>query len=157
MNGGNGNKVGGAAPEEGVADCVEVEGAVTARQGASKEALEQVLQECEQDMSATDETLSDTRRVRERGEELAHQHVRHSLWNKAHWRLTVSCCSGVLMIRWRHCNGERLSMTRRGGYQTGVLPVRATQTVTQAARQGSRWALGHCVGKSYFFSETACQ
>ena len=39
-------------------------------------------------MSATDEALSDARRVgvltgkRKRGEELAHQHVRHSLWEQ---------------------------------------------------------------------------
>ena len=42
-------------------DGAEVEGAAIARQGASKEALEQVLQECEQDMTETDEALSDIR------------------------------------------------------------------------------------------------
>ena len=51
---------------------------------ASEEALKQVLQVCEQDMSATDEALSDLRGVglltgkRKREEELAHQPVRHS-------------------------------------------------------------------------------
>ena len=81
-----GGQVGGAAPEEGVEDGAEVEEAVTARQEASEEALEQVLQVCEQDTSATDDALSDIRGKgmlagkRKKGEELAHQHVRHSLW-----------------------------------------------------------------------------
>ena len=54
----------------------------------SGEALEQMLQACEQDMSTTDEALSDMRGVgqmtgkRKRGEELAHQPVRHSLWEQ---------------------------------------------------------------------------
>ena len=64
----------------------EVEGAL--RLLASGEALEQMLQACEQDMSATDEALSDLRGVgrltgkRKRGDELAHQPVRHSLWEQ---------------------------------------------------------------------------
>ena len=76
-----GGKVGGAASEEGDEDGAEdseVEEVVTARQEASDEALEQVLQVCEQGMSATDEALSDIRGMgvlagkRKRGEELAH-------------------------------------------------------------------------------------
>ena len=43
----SGGKVGGAAPKAGAVDSAEVEGAATARHEASKEALEQVLQECE--------------------------------------------------------------------------------------------------------------
>ena len=60
--------------------------AVTARREASEETLEQVLQVYGQDMSATDDTLSDIRGMwvlagkRKRGGELAHQPVRHSLW-----------------------------------------------------------------------------
>ena len=47
----------------------------------------QVLQECEKDMAETDEALSDIgvgvlTGKRKRGEELAHQHVRHSLWEQ---------------------------------------------------------------------------
>ena len=67
-------------------DGADGEGVVTARQEASEEALEQVLQVCEQDVSATDEALSDIIGMgvlvgkRRRGVELAHQHVRHSLW-----------------------------------------------------------------------------
>jgi hypothetical protein len=55
---------------------------------ASGEALEQMLQVCEQDMAVTDEALSDLRRTgllsgkRKRGEELASQAVRHSLWEQ---------------------------------------------------------------------------
>ena len=82
-----GGKAGGAAPEEGAEDSAEVEGAATVRQEASEEALEHVLLECEKDVSETDETLSDIRvgvlaGKRKRGEELAHQHVRHSLWEQ---------------------------------------------------------------------------
>jgi hypothetical protein len=64
----------------------EVEGAL--RLLASGEAPEQMLQACEQDISTTDEALSDLRGVgqmtgkRKRGEELAHQPVRHSLWEQ---------------------------------------------------------------------------
>ena len=66
VKGGNGevqagDKVGGAAPEGGAENGVEVEEVVTARQEASSEALEQVLQVCEQDMPATDDALSDIR------------------------------------------------------------------------------------------------
>ena len=55
---------------------------------ASLEALEQMLQVCEQDMAVTDEAMSDLRGVgllsgkRKRGDELAHQTVRHSLWEQ---------------------------------------------------------------------------
>ena len=56
-----GGKAGGAAPEEGAEDGAEVEEAMTARQKASEEALEQVLQVCEQDISAIDDALSDIR------------------------------------------------------------------------------------------------
>ena len=74
---------------------------MTARQEASGEALEQVLQECEQDMSATNEALSDIRRVgalagkwkMERGWLTSTRGT--SCGNKAHWRLTLSCCSAV--------------------------------------------------------------
>ena len=63
-------KVGGAAPEEGAEDGAEVEEVVTARQEASEEALEG-------------------------GDELAHQHVRHSLWEQdsleAHNELLFGC------------------------------------------------------------------
>jgi hypothetical protein len=64
----------------------EVEGAL--RLLASGEALKQMLQACEQDMSTTDEAWSDLRGggqmtgKRKRGEELAHQPVRHSLWEQ---------------------------------------------------------------------------
>ena len=66
-------------------DSVGVEKAAAARLEPSKKALEQVLQECEQDMDEIYEALSDIRvgvltSRRKRGEELAHQHVRHSLW-----------------------------------------------------------------------------
>ena len=55
---------------------------------ASGEALEQMLQVCEQDMAVTDEALSDLRGTgllsgkRKRGEEMASQVVRHSLWEQ---------------------------------------------------------------------------
>jgi hypothetical protein len=80
-------KAGGAAPEEGAVDSAGVEGVTTARLVPSEEALEQVLQECEQDMAETDEALSDIRvgvsaGKRKRGEELAHKHVMHSLWEQ---------------------------------------------------------------------------
>ena len=61
-----------------------VEGAL--RLLASGEALEQMLQVCEQDMVVTDEAMSDLSEIgllsgkRKRGDELAHQIVRHSLW-----------------------------------------------------------------------------
>ena len=64
----------------------EVEGAL--RLLASGEALEQMLQARGQDMSATDEALSDLRGVgrltskRKRGDELAHQPVSHPLWEQ---------------------------------------------------------------------------
>jgi hypothetical protein len=67
-------------------EAAEVEGAL--RLLASGEALEQMLQVCEQDMAVTDEVLSDLRRTgllagkRKRGEELAGQAVRHSLWEQ---------------------------------------------------------------------------
>ena len=46
-----------------------------------------MLQECEHDMVKTYEALSDIRMgvlagKKKRGEELAHQHVRHSLWEQ---------------------------------------------------------------------------
>ena len=55
---------------------------------ASGEALEQMLQVCEQDMDATDEAVSDLKGVglssgkRKREEELDDQPVRHSLWEQ---------------------------------------------------------------------------
>ena len=55
---------------------------------ASGEALEQLLQECEQDMDAADEAVSDLKGVglssgkRKREEELDDQPVRHSLWEQ---------------------------------------------------------------------------
>ena len=78
-------KAGGAALEEGAVDRAEVEGAGTERLKPSEQALDQVLQECEQDMAETDAALSYIgvgvlTGKRKRGEELAHQHVRHSLW-----------------------------------------------------------------------------
>ena len=90
--GGNGegltrDKVGGAAPGEGAVESAGVEGATTARLEPPEEALEQVLQECEHDKVETDEALSDIMMgvlagKKKRGEELAHQHVRHSLWEQ---------------------------------------------------------------------------
>ena len=65
---------------------IEVEGAL--RLLASGEALEQMLQVCEQDMAATDEAVSDLKGVglssgkRKRQEELDDQPVRHSLWEQ---------------------------------------------------------------------------
>ena len=67
-------------------EATEVEEAL--RLLASGEALEQMLQVCEQDMAVTDEARSDLRRTgllsakRKRGEELASQAVRHSLWEQ---------------------------------------------------------------------------
>ena len=67
-------------------EAAEVEGAL--RLLASGEALEQMLPVCEQDMAVTDKVLSDLRRTgllagkRKRGEELAGQAVRHSLWEQ---------------------------------------------------------------------------
>ena len=84
-------------------DSAEVKGAASARQEASEEALEQVLQECERDMTETDEALSDIRvgvlaGKRKRGEELAHQHVRHALWEQgsleAYNELLFGCLDG---------------------------------------------------------------
>ena len=68
---------------------------------ASGEALEQMLQVCEQGRSATDEAVLALRGVgqttskRRKGEELAHQYVRHSLWEQdsleAHNELLFGC------------------------------------------------------------------
>ena len=52
-----------AAPEEGAAGGAEGEEAEAAGVVTSGEALEQMLQACEQDMSATDEAWSDLRGV----------------------------------------------------------------------------------------------
>ena len=91
--GGNGEAQAGgravvAVPEEGAAGGIEEGEAEAAGVVASGEALEQILQACEQGMPATDEALSDLRGVgmmtgkRKRGDELAHQPVRHSLWEQ---------------------------------------------------------------------------
>ena len=69
------DKAGGAAPEEDAVDSAGVGGAATAR----LESLEQVLQECEYDVTEADEALSDIRMVvlagkRKKGEEPALQH-----------------------------------------------------------------------------------
>ena len=67
-------------------EATEVEGALGLL--ASGEALEQMLQVCEQDMDATDEAVSDLKGVgllsgkRKREEELGDQPVRHSLWEQ---------------------------------------------------------------------------
>ena len=67
-------------------EATEVEGAL--RLLASGEALEQLLQECEQDMDAADEAVSDLQGAglqsgkRKREEELDDQPVRHSLWEQ---------------------------------------------------------------------------
>ena len=77
-----------AAPKEGAGGGTEGDETEAAGVVASGEALEQMLQACEQDMSATDEALSDLREVgrltgkRKRGDELTHQPVRHSLWEQ---------------------------------------------------------------------------
>ena len=80
----------GWAGGEGVwswrSEATEVEEAL--RLLALGEALEQMLQVCEQDMDATDEAVSDLKGVgmlsgkRKRGDVLAHQAVRHSLWEQ---------------------------------------------------------------------------
>jgi hypothetical protein len=107
--GGNGEAQAGgravvAVPEEGAAGGIEEGEAEAAGVVASGEALEQMLQACEQDMSATDEALSDLRGVgmltgkRKRGDELAHQPVRHSLWEQgsleAHNEVLFGCLGG---------------------------------------------------------------
>ena len=84
---------------------------------ASGGALEQMLQACEQGMSATDEALSDLRGVgrptgkRKGGDELAHQPVRHSLYihcgSKTRLRPSMRCCLVAWMARWRHRNRGR--------------------------------------------------
>jgi hypothetical protein len=71
---------------------------------ASGEALEQMLQVCEQDMAVTDEAMSDLRGAwllsgtRKRGDGLAHQTVRHSLWEQdsleAYTELRFGCLDG---------------------------------------------------------------
>ena len=122
---------------------------MSARQEASEGALEQVLQVCEQGMSATDEAPSDTRGVgvlagkREGGGGLAHQHVRHSLWGQGslgtHNELLIGCLDDeVEALQQRKAqHGEAR------GLSEGRVPAGATQAVAQAARQGSRWALSH--------------
>ena len=77
-----------AAPEKGATGGADGDETEAAGVVASGEALEQMLQACEQDMSATDEALSDPRGVgrltgkRKRGDELTHQPARHSLWEQ---------------------------------------------------------------------------
>ena len=78
-----GGKVGSAAPEEGTENGAEAEEPVTARREASEEALEQVLQVCAQDMSVIqggeeEGAAGGLADKRKRGDELAHQPVRHS-------------------------------------------------------------------------------
>ena len=85
------NATGGAGVEE-----TGIEGL-----GPTGEVLGQVLQVLEQDMTATDEALSDLRGMRvlaskrKRGEQQAHQLVRHSLWEQdlleARNEYTMSC------------------------------------------------------------------
>ena len=106
--GGNGKgQTGGAAPEVGAVDSADVEGAASARQEALEEALEQVLQECGRDMTETDEALSEIRVgagacKRKRGEELAHQHARHSLWEQgsleAYNELLFGCLDDAMPV-----------------------------------------------------------
>ena len=91
-----------------------------------------MLQEFEQDMAETDEALSDIRvRVlagkRKRGEELAHQHVRHSLWKQGSLEAYIE----LLFSR------ARLSMMRQGGCQMGVTP--ASHSCSEA---GLEWGTG---------------
>ena len=79
-----------------------VEGAL--RLLASGEALKQMMQVCEQDMAVTDEAMSDMRGTgllsgkRKRGDGLAHQIVRHSLWEQdsldAYNELLFGCLDG---------------------------------------------------------------
>ena len=83
-----GVRAGGAEPEADIAgDAGEEETGVEELEAPDAE-WEQVLQVWEQDVSATDEALSDLRGAgelagkRKRGDELAHQPVRHSLWEQ---------------------------------------------------------------------------
>ena len=85
---GTGARTEEAAPEEGVAAGDEREEAMAAGLEAPVEILEQMLQECEQDMDATDGVVADLRGVRvlvgkrKREGELDSQPVRHSLWEQ---------------------------------------------------------------------------
>jgi hypothetical protein len=70
---------------------------------------------------------------RKRGDELAHQPVRHSLWEQgsleAHNDLLFGCLDGeVGALQQRKAVGQ-------GGCLMGVTPAGAAQTVTQAVRQ----------------------
>jgi hypothetical protein len=75
---------------------------------------------------------------RKRGNELARQPVRHSLWEQGSLEAYASGCLAASKGRWKHCNGRRLCMMRQGGSLMGVTPVGAAQTVTQAVWQSSR-------------------
>ena len=132
---------------------VEVKGAATTRQEVSEEALEQVLQECERDMTETDEALSDIRvgvlaGKRKGGEELAHQHVRHALWEQgsleAYNELLVGCLDGEVEALQRrkaqYDEARRLSDGSDSCWSYSGSDSGSEATV----RQGLRWALDHC-------------
>ena len=69
---------------------------------------EQVMQMWEQDVSATDEALSDLEGAgglagkKERGDEQAHKPVNTRCGNKTHWRPTTRCCVATSTVRWEH-------------------------------------------------------
>ena len=113
-------------------EATEVEGAL--RLLASGEALEQMLQVCEHDMDAIDEAVSDLKGVgmlsgkRERGGVLAHQTVRHSLWEQGSLEAYNELLFGnldeeveALQQRKAVCDEER----RLSGTRMGVTPAGA--------------------------------
>ena len=85
-----GGKTRGAEPEEGAGAGAAEEETRAAEMEAPDEALGQMLQVCEQDMSAIDLALPELRRLggggltgKRKGEEaLVDQPVRHSLWGQ---------------------------------------------------------------------------
>ena len=115
-----------------------VEGAL--RLLASGEALEQMLQVCEQDMEAADGAVAEIRGVvlggkRRREEELDGQPVRHSLWEQGSLEAYNERLFGYLDGRWRHCSRGRRNTMRRGGCQKGVTHAGVVQTVTLTVLQ----------------------
>ena len=115
-----------AEPEEGAVDGAEEEEAEAAGLEAPAEALEQMLQVCEQDMSATDVALSESRGEevlagkRKREEELADQPVRHSLWEQGSLEalneVLFGCLDGeVWAMRQRKANYDEAGRLSDGG------------------------------------------
>ena len=69
----------------------------------------------------------------------------HSIWEQdsleAHSKLPFGCLDAeVEALQQRKAQYDEAMRS----CQTGVTPAGATHAVTQAARQGSRWALDHC-------------